>query len=59
MLQGGVTIPVTKTFSVQPVLQWWFPLSGDAHKTVNGVSFNPNGKLDNTVVYGLNMAFNF
>ena len=59
MLQGGVTIPVTKTFSVQPVLQWWFPLSGDAHKTVNGVSYNPNGKLDNTVVFGLNMAFNF
>jgi len=59
MLQGGVTIPVTKTFSVQPVLQWWFPLSGDASKTINGVSYNPNGKLDDTVVFGLNMTFNF
>jgi len=59
MLQGGVTIPVTKTFSVQPILQWWFPLSGDASRTINGVSYNPNGKVDSTVVFGLNMAFNF
>jgi hypothetical protein len=63
MLKAGFTIPVTKLFSIQPVVQYWFPLSDDANKTVSdkfGINqFNPNGHLDQTVVYGLNMTFNF
>ncbi len=63
MVKVGFTIPVTKMFSVQPVAQYWFPLSSDASKTVTDASgvhqFNPNGHLDDTFVYGLNLTFSF
>lgn len=59
MLQGGMTIPVAKNFSVQPVVQWWFPLSSKASETIMGVPYNPNGNVKSLVVYGLNMALNF
>ena len=55
----GHTIPVTKMLSVQPVVQYWFPLSSDASKTINGTSFNPNGYLKDIFVYGLNLTFSF
>ncbi len=59
MVKAGFTIPVTKMFSVQPVAQFWFPLSSDASKTINGNSYNPGGHLDDTFVYGLNLTFSF
>jgi hypothetical protein len=59
MLKAGVTIPVGKHFTFQPMVQYWFPLSGNASRTVDGNNYNPNGHLDQTVVYGLNAAFNF
>ncbi len=59
MLSAGVTIPIVKNFSVQPLVQYWFPLSGDARKKVDGVAYNPAGNIDNTVVYGLNATFTF
>ncbi len=62
-VKAGFTIPVTKLFSVQPIVQYWFPLSGDASKTVRDSSginqFNPNGHLDQTFVYGLNAILTF
>jgi hypothetical protein len=39
--------------------QYWFPLSNKSKKTVNGVSYNPNGKLDDTFVYGMNLTMSF
>ncbi len=63
MVKVGYTIPVTKMLSVQPVIQYWFPLSSDADKTVTdktGVhGFNPNGQLKDIFVYGLNLTFSF
>ncbi|MBF0344905.1 MAG: hypothetical protein HQL06_11820 [Nitrospirae bacterium] len=59
MLSAGFTIPVAKNLQVQPLAQYWFPLSNKAHKSINGVSFNPNGKLDSTFVYGFNVVYNF
>jgi len=59
MFKVGVTVPLGKGFSLQPVAQYWFPLSGDAGKAVNGNSYNYNGKLDNTFVYGLNLSMAF
>jgi len=63
MVKVGYTIPVTKMFSIQPVAQYWFPLSSDASKTVKDSSginqFNPNGHLDDTFVYGINLTFSF
>lgn len=59
----GFTIPVTKMFSVQPVAQYWFPLSGDAGKTVTDSTgshgFNPNGPLTDIFVGGVNLTFSF
>jgi hypothetical protein len=59
MLSAGVTITIVKNFSVQPTLQYWFPLSNDARKKVDGVPYNPAGNINNTVVYGLNAMFTF
>jgi hypothetical protein len=59
LLSAGVTIPVGKAFSIQPVVQYWFPLSDRARKTVDGNSYNPNGNLDKTWVVGMNLKFTF
>jgi len=59
MLSAGITIPIVKNLSVQPVVQYGFPLSGDARKRVEGVPYNPAGNIDNTLVYGLNALFTF
>jgi len=59
MVKVGVSIPVTKNFVIQPVLQYWFPLSDKAKRTVGGNSYNFNGKLDETFVYGINLTLNF
>ncbi|MBF0534435.1 MAG: hypothetical protein HQK88_16355 [Nitrospirae bacterium] len=59
MLMTGVTIPITKSMSAQPVVMYTFPLSSQADRRVNGVSYNPNGAIDPTVTYGLNLTYNF
>jgi len=59
MIKVGFTIPIAKDFLIQPVIQYWFPLSDKAKKTVNGKSYNPNGKLDDTFVAGISLSFNF
>lgn len=37
----------------------WFPLSSKAKRTVDGSPYNPNGKLDDTFVSGINVTFSF
>ncbi|WP_420264925.1 hypothetical protein [Candidatus Magnetominusculus dajiuhuensis] len=59
MLMVGVTIPIVNNLTVQPVAMYTFPLSHDASRMVNGVSYNPNGALDQNFVYGLNLTYNF
>jgi hypothetical protein len=59
MLKAGLTIPVEKNLSVQPVVQYWFPLSSKAKKTMDGNSYNHNGKLDDTFVTGINLSLSF
>jgi hypothetical protein len=59
MVKAGFTIPLVKNFSVQPLAQYWFPLSSKARRTIDGNSYNPNGKLDDTFVWGLNITFTF
>lgn len=59
MVKVGYTIPVTKMFSAQPVVQYWFPLSSDASKITNGNPYNPNGQLKDIFVYGVNLTFSF
>ncbi|WP_297209633.1 MULTISPECIES: hypothetical protein [Thermodesulfovibrio] len=58
-LQAGFTIPVMKNLTVQPVVQYWFPLSNKAKRIVDGSSYNPNGHLDDTWVVGLGVTFSF
>jgi hypothetical protein len=41
--KAGLTIPVTQKFLIQPMLAYWFPLSNDGKKKVDGNSYNPSG----------------
>mgnify|MGYP001627053819 CR=1 FL=1 len=55
MVKAGFTIPLAQNLSLQPVVQYWFPLSDKAKRH----GYNPNGHLDDTFVTGLNLTFNF
>jgi hypothetical protein len=59
MVQGGFTIPVTKAFVFQPIIQYWFPLSNDAKNSEGPVGYNPNGYVGTNLVYGANFTYNF
>ncbi|MBF0536908.1 MAG: hypothetical protein HQL03_01500 [Nitrospirae bacterium] len=59
MISGGFTIPLAKNLNIQPLVQYWYPLSNKAHREIKGLSYNPNGKLDSTVVYGFNTIYTF
>ena len=65
MVKAGLTIPVAKNIVLQPTIQYWFPLSGNAKRTMgwdaagNKISYNPNGYLGNNLVGGLTVAFSF
>lgn len=64
MVKAGLTIPVTKAFTVQPVVQYWFPLSGDAGREYRSSadiydSYNPNGPVKSNFVYGVGLTYSF
>ncbi len=64
MVKAGLTIPVTKCFTIQPVAQYWFPLSGKAKREYsNGAdikdSNNPNGPVKDNFVYGVGLTYSF
>lgn len=66
MVKAGLTIPVTKAFSIQPMVQYWFPLSGDAKKTYGynpetglKTPYNPNGYVKDNFVYGAAFTYSF
>jgi hypothetical protein len=66
MVKAGLTIPATKAFLIQPLVQYYFPLSGDANRTYGinpasgeRIAFNPNGYVTSNFVYGVNFAYNF
>lgn len=66
MLKAGLSINVTKAFVIQPTVQYWFPLSGNAgreYSTPVGAdikdSYNPNGPVNNNFVYGIGFVYNF
>lgn len=58
-LQAGFTIPIMKNLIVQPIVQYWFPISNKAKRIVDGSSYNPNGHIDDTWVAGVNITFSF
>jgi hypothetical protein len=55
MVKVGLTIPVAKDWVVQPVVQYYFPLSEEAGRT----GYNPCGELDQDFVYGVSVTFSF
>ena len=59
MLKLGLTIPLTAKLSIQPLVQYWFPLSSGAGRIINGVPYNPSGKIDETFVAGVNVNYSF
>lgn len=64
MVKAGLTIPVAKSFVVQPAVQYWFPLSGNAareYDTGGDIkdSYNPNGPVKDNFVYGVGLTYSF
>lgn len=64
MVKAGLSIPVTKAFTIQPSVQYWFPLSNDAKKeypTAGDIkdSYNPNGPVKYNLVYGVGFTYSF
>jgi len=59
MVKAGLTIPVAKNVVVQPILQYWYPLSGKAHKSDPNTENNPAAHIDSSFVYGLALTLNF
>ncbi|MBA4391488.1 MAG: hypothetical protein C0399_11205 [Syntrophus sp. (in: bacteria)] len=65
MVKAGFSIPATKAFVIQPIVQYYFPLSGDAKKTMgydvagNKIAFNHNGYVPYSLVAGINFTYNF
>lgn len=66
MLKAGLSITVTKAFVIQPTVQYWFPLSGNAgreYSTTPGAdikdSYNPNGPVNHNFVYGVGLVYSF
>jgi len=59
MLKAGLTVPLGAGVSFQPVIQYYFPLSSEAGRTIDGASCNPGGRLEKTVVYGATLALAF
>ncbi|MCX7821989.1 MAG: hypothetical protein N2260_00935 [Syntrophobacterales bacterium] len=59
MVKAGLTIPLMEHFSLQPMLQYWFPLSDKANREVDGNSYNPNGYIEGTFVVGVTFSFSW
>ncbi len=59
MISAGFTMPIGRNFVVQPIVQYWFPLSDKAKRTVDGRPYNPNGRLEDTFIGGVNIKLSF
>jgi hypothetical protein len=59
MVKAGVTVPLAQHLTLQPMVQYYFPLSDKAKRMVEGNPYNPNGTVNGTFVYGVNLAFGF
>jgi hypothetical protein len=66
MVKAGFTIPVTKAFSVQPVVQYYFPLSGDAKRTMGTdpgtgvkIPYIHMGHVATNLVGGISFTYSF
>jgi hypothetical protein len=58
-VQAGLTIPLAKSVSFVPVVQYWFPLSGKAKRHRGDNSYNYNGYLKSLFVGGANINYSF
>ncbi|RPJ58348.1 MAG: hypothetical protein EHM12_07955 [Dehalococcoidia bacterium] len=65
MVKAGLTIPLSKNLIVRPIVEYWFPLSGKAGKTMGynaaneKISYNPDGYIGYNVVAGVNVTYGF
>lgn len=65
MVKAGFTIPLFKKLTIQPVVEYWFPLSSKAGKTMrynttgDKISYNPDGYVGYNLVAGVNIAYQF
>lgn len=55
MIKTALTVPVAKNASLQALTQYYFPLSAAAKRITNGFSYNINGTLRGTWVFGMTL----
>lgn len=55
MLKVGMTVPLNQYATLQPSVQYWFPLSGEASQR----DHNPFGKMDSSLVAGVALVISF
>jgi len=65
MVKAGITVPITKALTIHPRIEYWFPLSGKAKKSMGydaageKISYNPDGYLACNIVAGINITYAF
>jgi hypothetical protein len=58
-IRASLTAPLGKGLSLQALVQYAFPLSSAAQRTINGYSYNINGHLGRVLVFGTMLAFSY
>jgi hypothetical protein len=59
MAKAGLTFPLGKGLGLQAVVQYFFPLSAAAARTIEGLSYNINGALADVWVFGTILTWGF
>jgi hypothetical protein len=65
MVKAGITVPITKSLTIKPRIEYWFPLSNKVRKTVGydtageKISYNPDGYQSCNIVTGLSVTYAF
>lgn len=59
MIKTALTVPVAKNASLQALTQYYFPISAEAKRITNGFSYNINGALRGTLVFGMTLILTY
>lgn len=58
-IKAALTVPLGKGLNLQALIQYCFPLSAAAKRTIDGYSYNINGHLERVFVFGTTLTFSY
>jgi len=58
-IKAALTVPLGKGLNLQALVQYCFPLSAAAKRTIDGYSYNINGHLERVFVFGITLTFSY